>query len=120
MAWIENAYGELLLVRQAKGNRRWALPGGKVKRFESLKAALKREVREETGLKVLAAEPIDFYDRYGSGNVTVLFKARVSRPTGGLKIKETVEILEGDFKEMLPANSTPSAKYFWRRSRVTG
>jgi hypothetical protein len=52
MAWIEDDQGSVLLVRQAVGRRLWTLPGGKVKRNESLKLALKREVREETGLAV--------------------------------------------------------------------
>jgi ADP-ribose pyrophosphatase YjhB (NUDIX family) len=117
MAWIENGYGELLMVRQAKGDRRWALPGGKVKRFESLTTALKREIKEETGLKVLSMEPVDYYDRYASGNLTVLYRTKVARPKNGLKIPKTVEILEGEFKDTLPANCTPSARYFWKRAR---
>jgi 8-oxo-dGTP diphosphatase len=52
MAWIEDDKGSVLLVRQVVGQRLWTLPGGKVKRNESLKAALKREVREETGLDI--------------------------------------------------------------------
>jgi ADP-ribose pyrophosphatase YjhB (NUDIX family) len=47
MAWIENDQGAVLFVRQALGRKLWTLPGGKVKRSESLKSALKREVREE-------------------------------------------------------------------------
>ncbi|MFY9987503.1 MAG: NUDIX hydrolase [Chthoniobacterales bacterium] len=52
MAWIEDDKGSVLLVRQVVGQRLWTLPGGKVKRNESLKGALKREV----GFPV-AAEP---------------------------------------------------------------
>ena len=49
MAWIEYLANRVLLVRQAAGFKLWTLPGGKVKRGESLVKALKREVREETG-----------------------------------------------------------------------
>jgi ADP-ribose pyrophosphatase YjhB (NUDIX family) len=50
MAWIEDAEQRFLLVRQALGLRLWTLPGGKVKRGESLVKALRRELYEETGL----------------------------------------------------------------------
>ena len=51
MAWIEDAEQKVLLVRQAVGLRLWTLPGGKVKRGESLVKALRRELYEETGLR---------------------------------------------------------------------
>jgi 8-oxo-dGTP diphosphatase len=47
MAWIEDPAREVLLVRQTAGLKLWTLPGGEVKRGESLIKALKREVREE-------------------------------------------------------------------------
>jgi 8-oxo-dGTP diphosphatase len=42
--------GKLLLVRNRRG--RWTLPGGRAKRDEKLRRAVKREVKEETGLAV--------------------------------------------------------------------
>ena len=63
MAWIENDQGSLLLVRQVAGQKLWTLPGGKVRRNESLERALRREVREETGLSVRAAYYLQMYDR---------------------------------------------------------
>ena len=56
MAWIEDSDQNILLVRQAAGLKLWTLPGGKVKRGESLVKALKREVHEETGLRVQIEE----------------------------------------------------------------
>jgi 8-oxo-dGTP diphosphatase len=52
MAWIEDSCQKVLFVRQITGLKLWTLPGGKVKRGESLRHALKREVYEESGLRV--------------------------------------------------------------------
>jgi 8-oxo-dGTP diphosphatase len=53
-AVIWNERGEVLLIRRARPPRQgeWSLPGGKVEFGESLRAALLREVLEETGLHV--------------------------------------------------------------------
>ncbi|WP_285509769.1 NUDIX domain-containing protein [Actinokineospora sp. NBRC 105648] len=51
---VRDPDGRLLLVQRANapGAGRWSLPGGKVEPGESDDAALRREVREETGLAV--------------------------------------------------------------------
>lgn len=59
-ALILNAAGELLLQRRADTGL-WGLPGGAVELGETALAALKREVREETGLEVIEAEPMALY-----------------------------------------------------------
>src|SRR6202011_3448681 len=44
--------GKLLLIRhQKKSARYWVLPGGRLQGGETLKAGLKRELREELGLR---------------------------------------------------------------------
>jgi 8-oxo-dGTP pyrophosphatase MutT (NUDIX family) len=42
----------VLLVQRRRGGQQWTLPGGKAKRGETLREALKQEVLEETGLQV--------------------------------------------------------------------
>lgn len=46
--------GEILLVKRGRdpGRGLWAVPGGKVERGETMRAAVRREVLEETGLEV--------------------------------------------------------------------
>ncbi|MBK1826119.1 HAD hydrolase-like protein [Haloferula rosea] len=51
-ALIENEEGEVLMVRTHKWGHRWGIPGGKIERGEPSEEALRREIREETGLEV--------------------------------------------------------------------
>ncbi len=59
-ALIFNERGELLLQKQALF-RSWALPHGCVDVGESVLDALKREVKEETGLSIIRAESFGLY-----------------------------------------------------------
>ncbi|MBS0275616.1 MAG: NUDIX hydrolase [Proteobacteria bacterium] len=53
-AVIWNDRREVLLIRRTKEPRKgqWSLPGGKVEFGESLEDAVRREVREETGIEI--------------------------------------------------------------------
>jgi len=55
---------EVLLVKRGRppGEGLWAVPGGRVKLGETLKEAVEREVREETGLVVRARKPVYAFD----------------------------------------------------------
>jgi 8-oxo-dGTP diphosphatase len=55
---------KVLLVRREKAPHKgkWAIPGGSVKLAETLQAAAEREIKEETGLKIKANEPIHIFD----------------------------------------------------------
>jgi ADP-ribose pyrophosphatase YjhB (NUDIX family) len=49
---IFNSAGQCLLVRTHKWSDLWGIPGGKIKWGEPSEEALRRELREETGLSV--------------------------------------------------------------------
>lgn len=60
----ENGENELLLIRRSKTDSwalLWEFPRGKVRRGKDIKEGLKREVYEETGLKV---DIVKFIDKY--------------------------------------------------------
>jgi 8-oxo-dGTP pyrophosphatase MutT (NUDIX family) len=49
-ALIVGPSGRVLLIRTHKWRDRWGVPGGKIEYGETMAAAVRREVREETGL----------------------------------------------------------------------
>ncbi len=112
LAWIQDAYGNVLLIQQANGRQLWSLPGGKVRSTEALKRALCREIKEEIGLTVVSAKVVDLFDRPLRSGLAVLFQTKLRK--GRLKLGET-EIKNAAFVDKLPRNATPSVRYFWQR-----
>ena len=65
---------QVLLVRRGKAPSlgQWAIPGGSVDLGETLQQAAEREIREETGIRIVAGEPayvFDVVDRDSEGRV---------------------------------------------------
>ena len=71
-ALIYNTRGEVLMIQTHKWSNKWGIPGGKIKTNEPALDALRREVREETGLELRdirfalvqdCIEPPEFYKK---------------------------------------------------------
>jgi 8-oxo-dGTP diphosphatase len=114
MAWIENQFGDVLLLKQSRGNKLWTLPGGKVRQRESLKEALKREVEEETGLQIQLIALATLFDRPQKAVITFLYTARIKGRSDVITPKRA-EIETGKFSSSLPGDATPSLLFFWKR-----
>lgn len=56
---IANAHGDVLLVKNP--HRGWEFPGGQVEEGETLIEALKREVREESGVEITVGALVGVY-----------------------------------------------------------
>ena len=61
-ALILNPEGRLLLVRSRKWRDRFVVPGGHIELGERMEDALRREVREETGLEIHDIEFLCFQE----------------------------------------------------------
>jgi ADP-ribose pyrophosphatase YjhB (NUDIX family) len=116
MAWIEDPDHRVLFVRQASGMRLWTLPGGKVKRGESLLNAARREVYEEAGVRIQLQSLLGALDRHDKDAITLLFGAVLDRQNHKLKSRRR-EIKKVAFQSTLPKKSSPSAKHFWSARR---
>jgi 8-oxo-dGTP diphosphatase len=87
--WIDR--GRILLVRRGRPpfKGRWALPGGFVEGYETVEAAVVRELLEETGLRARPTDLIGVYSGPGRDprgpTVSLVYRmhGRVAPPVGG-------------------------------------
>lgn len=84
-AIVLDAEDNVLLVRHAYGNEGWGFPGGAPRRHEPLASTARREVWEETGLRVQVERLHGMFDTFveGKSDHVALFVCRAaaeSRP----------------------------------------
>lgn len=121
--------GRFLLIRRANepGRGLWSIPGGLVEVGEKIRDAVKREVEEETGLKVEVGRLIDVLDNiiYDEGGrikfhyVLVDFEAK---PIGdNLELRPSSEVLEARWftiEEMRNLPITKTTKILFRKMGI--
>ncbi|MDR0271599.1 NUDIX hydrolase [Paenibacillus sp.] len=98
---ITNKEGQILLQRR-RDKDAWGFPGGAMKIGESADETAKREVEEETGLKINIEALIGIYtkyfDEYANGDqaqtIAFFYKGNIS---GGEIVKENEESIELKF-----------------------
>lgn len=106
---IFNNKGEILLQRRQDKNK-WGFPGGAIELGESAEIAIKREVKEETGLDVEVLNLIgiytDYYDEYPNGDkaqcITILLKLLPTSEDLSCSDTETLEL------KYFPINHVPT------------
>jgi len=100
---------KVLLVKLTYGHKGWILPGGYVKSTETIGEAVRREIREETGLD---AEPIEIVSvrsrsEHGRCDIYVAFLVKVLG--GELKpdLKEISDVKYFTLNEMETSSDVP-------------
>jgi 8-oxo-dGTP diphosphatase len=91
-ALLRDAAGRCLVLRRSRGRRnhpgQWDLPGGKADPGETLEEALRREVREETGLEVRLHRVLHGAASGGAKNRKLRLIVAASRRSGALRLSE--------------------------------
>ena len=85
-----DAQGRVLLARHRFGSPQWRFLGGFLNRRERVEDALRREIREETGLAVEVGPVLEVITGFRWARVELVFACRVSGGTEAL----TAEVLE--------------------------
>jgi ADP-ribose pyrophosphatase YjhB (NUDIX family) len=103
--------GEEVLLVRVHGSSFWHLPGGGVKRHESLAEAAVREVREETSCQVQIERLLGMYSHdadYKSEQIAIF----VARPVSEVRVRRNLEIAEARFFPLtaLPVQLFPSVR----------
>ncbi|WP_137286888.1 NUDIX hydrolase [Halorussus salinisoli] len=106
-AFVRDDDGRIVLV-QNRWSDGWVLPGGDVERDESLREAVVREVREETGLDATVERPLEVVEQtfaWDGATVSghfVVFEARCDDTSLGDDLGRDDEIADATWFDSVP------------------
>ena len=110
---------DALLVRHTYGDRRWAWPGGMIRRGEPAELAARREIREELGLDIAAWRALGVFDFAGSDGALHVVSCFLAEASGELEL-ERAEISEAAWfpLDRLPENPLDGTEEIAVRARA--
>lgn len=83
----------------------WNLPGGTLEDFESPANAVKREVKEETGLEVEVIKLLGVYNKENKNDIAFSFLCKVV--SGVITLNDEADRIEYFEVDKLPTNTVP-------------
>jgi len=128
VALITNRKGEILIGQDSSSKKKpypgyWNLPGGKLEEGESTEDCIKREIKEELGVKVTSLKFIGTYHHSGKGikatcnnhvpGLGLCYKAVVKK--GRIVSTEQENVHFASPRELKKLKMTPWTKFFIKK-----
>lgn len=99
--------GESVLLAHRSDIDWWSLPGGAVDPGETLDEALRREVREETGLEVETGQLVGVYSKPLKQEIVLSFRCTIIGGTLNACADDEIDESRYFLPDRLPANTLP-------------
>lgn len=99
--------GERVLLAHRRAIDWWNLPGGAVDPGETVDEALRREVREETGLEIEVGQLVGVYSKPLKQEIVLSFRCRVTGGTLGATEDDDIDENSYFLVDNLPVKTLP-------------